>query len=67
MLITKLFNTTLLKLNIFLMVTLGDTKLIYYMLNLCFYKSDFGFDACWSFLATSHGKLPCNGVEGTVK
>jgi len=37
------------------------------MLNLCFHKSDFGFDACCSFLATSHGKLPCNGVEETVK
>ena len=37
------------------------------MLNLCIHQSDFGFDACWSFFATSHGKSSCDGVGETVK
>ena len=24
-------------------------------------------EACWSFCATSHGKSPCNGIDGVVK
>ena len=31
------------------------------------HKADFGIDAEWHFLVTSHGKGPCDGLYGTVK
>ena len=37
------------------------------ILNLCYHKTDFGFQAEWHFYATSHGKGPCDGIGGTVK
>jgi len=30
-------------------------------------QEDFGMKALWSFLATSHGKSPCDGIGGTMK
>ena len=36
-------------------------------LNLCYHRDDFGLEADWNFFATSHGKGPSKGVEGTVK
>ena len=35
--------------------------------NLSFHQSDFGFEACWLFFATSHEKSPCGGIGGVVK
>ena len=37
------------------------------LINLCNHVNDFGFDAIWSFFATSHGKFPYDGIGGTVK
>ena len=36
-------------------------------LNLTYHQSDFGIKASWSFLATSHGKSPSDGIGGGVK
>ena len=36
-------------------------------INLCHHQHDLNMDAEWIFLATSHGKSPCNGVGGFVK
>ena len=36
-------------------------------INLCHNQQDFNMDAEWIFLATSHGKSPCDGVVGFVK
>ena len=36
-------------------------------LNLCHHQADFGIEAEWHFLATSHGKSACDGLGGTVK
>ena len=36
-------------------------------LNLCHHQQDFNMDSEWIFFATSHGKLPCDGVGGFVK
>ena len=36
-------------------------------LNLCHHKSDFGIDATWVFVATSHWKSPCDRIDSTVK
>ena len=36
-------------------------------MNLCHHSVDFGFEAEWHFLATSHGKGPCDGVGGLLK
>jgi len=35
--------------------------------NLCQHEEDFGVAAEWHFSATSHGKVACDGVGGTVK
>ena len=45
----------------------GQYKNYKNMLNLFFHRSGFKLSASWSFFATSHGKLPCDGVGGTVK
>ena len=37
------------------------------ILILCHHLTDFGITARWCFFATSHGKSPCDGIEGTVK
>ena len=37
------------------------------LFNLRHHKPDYNIDAKWVFLATSHGKQPCNGIGGTVK
>ena len=37
------------------------------LMNLSNYGNEFGFDALWSFIATSHGPLLCNVNGGTVK
>jgi len=34
---------------------------------LCYYEEDFHLKARWNFLATSHGKSPCDGIGETVK
>ena len=34
---------------------------------MCHHQQDFNMDAEGIFFATSHGKSPCNGVEGFVK
>jgi hypothetical protein len=36
-------------------------------INLCNHYNDFGITAEWNFFCTSHGKLPCDGIGGTVK
>jgi hypothetical protein len=36
-------------------------------INLCCHKGDFGMDATWHFLATSHGKGACDEIGGTIK
>ena len=35
--------------------------------NLCCHEQDLGIPAEWHFLATTHGKGPCDGVGGMVK
>ena len=35
--------------------------------NLCHHESDFCLNAEWNFFVTSHGRSPCDGIEGTVK
>ena len=45
----------------------GQYKNYKNFMNLCQHTVDFGFQAIWSFFATSHGKSPCDGVGGTVK
>ena len=35
--------------------------------NLCYHKIDHGLHAEWHSFATSHGKSPCDGIDGTVK
>ena len=39
----------------------------YTLLNLLYYKKDFGLEAAWTFSATGHGKGPCNSIGATVK
>ena len=36
-------------------------------LNLCHHEEDFAVKAEWHFFATSHGKSPCDGIDGTIK
>ena len=36
-------------------------------LNSCLYNSDFRVKCEWNFFAVSHGKSPCDGIDGTVK
>lgn len=36
-------------------------------INLSHHFEDFKLNAEWHFFVTSHGKRPCDGVEGTVK
>ena len=45
----------------------GQYKNLKNFYNLCQYKSDLGVKARWVFFATSHGKQPCDGTDGTVK
>ena len=45
----------------------GQYKNYKAFLNLCHHKSDFGIDATWVFVATSHWKSPCDGIDSTVK
>ena len=33
-----------------------------HLYNLYHHLSDFGIEAVWNFLATSHGKSPCDGI-----
>ncbi|CAL4131274.1 unnamed protein product, partial [Meganyctiphanes norvegica] len=35
--------------------------------NLCHHKSDYEIEAQWLFIATNHGKSPCDGLGGTTK
>jgi len=35
--------------------------------NLCAHEKDFGIKASWSFIATRHGKSPCDGIGRTVE
>ena len=35
--------------------------------NVCNHENDHGLKAEWHFFATSHGKIPCDGIGGTVK
>ena len=35
--------------------------------NLCQHEKDFGLEGTWNFFATSHGKSPCDGIDGTVE
>ena len=37
------------------------------LFNLCQHSSEYGINAKWVFLATSHGKQPYDGIGGTVK
>ena len=37
------------------------------LINFCYHEEDFGVPAEWHFSATSHGKVACDGVGGTVK
>ena len=30
-------------------------------------SNDFELQATWNYFANSHGKLPCDGIGGTVK
>ncbi|KAG8175833.1 hypothetical protein JTE90_013383 [Oedothorax gibbosus] len=39
----------------------------YNLMNLSYFKSDFGLDCIWSFFATSHGKGAVDGIGGKVK
>ena len=43
----------------------GQYKNCKIFLNLCLHNSDLNCE--WNFLATSHGKSPCDGIGGTVK
>ena len=36
-------------------------------INLCHHFHDFSIECTWNFFATSHGKLPCDGIGSTVK
>ena len=45
----------------------GQYKNYKNFVNLCNHQKDFGFSAKWNFFATSHGKQPCDGIDGTVK
>jgi hypothetical protein len=45
----------------------GQYKNYKNFMNLCRHNDDFGYEALWSFFATSHGKSPCDGIGGTVK
>ena len=45
----------------------GHFKNNYTILNLLYHTKDFGLEACWTFLATGHGKGPCDGIGATVK
>ena len=44
----------------------GQYKNWKHFYNLCFHASDFSVDCKWNFFATSHDKLPCDGI-GTMK
>lgn len=35
--------------------------------NLLHHSEDFGLNAEWNFYATSHGKITCDGIGGTIK
>lgn len=35
--------------------------------NLLHHEEDFGMRAEWNFFATSHGKGPCDGMDGAIK
>ncbi len=48
-------------------VALGQHKNKYNFINLCHHFEDFGVAAEWHFFATSHGKIACDGIRGTVK
>ena len=37
------------------------------MINLCMHNEDFNFTIEWLLFSTSHGKIPCFGIGGTVK
>ena len=45
----------------------GQYKNYKNFLNLTYHKHDFGIGASWSLFATSHGKSPCDGIDGMVK
>ena len=65
----------------FVKTLLDDVKKIYYFsdgaasqyknhknfTNLMHHMKDFNISAEWHFFATSHGKSPCDGIEGIVK
>ena len=35
--------------------------------NLCYHEIDHMIQTQWHFFATTHGKLPCEGIRGTTK
>ena len=35
--------------------------------NLCHRAEDFSVSCIWNFFVTSHGKSPCDGIDGTEK
>ena len=35
--------------------------------QICHHEQDFAMKCTWAFIATSHGKSPCDGIGGTVK
>ena len=45
----------------------GQYKNCKHFLNLCFHLHDFDINCKWNFFATTHGKLVCDGIGGTVK
>ena len=49
------------------MVVQGSIKIAITFLISATTKKDFGLSAEWNFFATSHGKGPCDGLDGTVK
>ena len=44
----------------------GQYKNCKNFINLCLHERDFSIKCVWSFFATSHGKSPCDGLEGTL-
>ena len=42
-------------------------KNVYNFQTICYHESDFGVACEWIFFATSHGKSPCDDLEGTTK
>ena len=55
------------------MMDMGDSIKItwifknYNFMNLCLHKQDFCVDAEWIFFPTSHGRSPCDRIDGSVK